>query len=65
MYTYASMHYNKQIMNGIFRFIEYDKDYALFEAENIIARDMGKDPEFMKAKIFTEDKEDNLDNNIQ
>jgi len=30
MYTYASMHYNKQILNGVFRFIEYDNDYALF-----------------------------------
>jgi len=55
MYTYASMHYNKQILNGIFRFIEYQNDYALFETENVVAKEMPKEAEFIRAKIFSED----------
>jgi hypothetical protein len=42
MYTYISMHYNKQILNGVFRFIDYDNDFALFETENLIVKELPK-----------------------
>ncbi len=39
IYVYISMHYNKQLLNGIFRFLKTDNhDYLLLDVENVIVR---------------------------
>ena len=54
------MHYNKQILNGIFRFIEYDNEYALFESENVVARNLPTEGEFIKARILARELGEDL-----